>query len=175
MAIPNTLNSEHRAGEIFKDGKVLTVFLVADDNQTDPATETVCLSDWLETAPVVGEIGSLGGDDRWQVVEVQEFRHLDAHVHLAIVTRTDLPEPNREQWLSVRHGKGINLYLDEAQQFLTAELDPDADPPLLTHLITHPYEPKSFKVYFPCNAQASQHFERLHLVDCKFAELAIAA
>jgi hypothetical protein len=155
---------EHLDGATLKATR-LTVFFAADDREIEHWDgEQVFHSEWLELPVVPEELGNMGGSDRWEVLEVVQFAH-DRIVDLAIVHPVDLIEPAREEWLSIKHGEAIYLYLDKDGEFVTGGIGPNESPMIGETLIGFPCKVASFVPYLPVG-RAKEHFERLYVCVC---------
>jgi hypothetical protein len=157
---------ERLEGEVSRAGKRLTVFVAADDGETETWNgETIIKSEWLELPIVVEELGTMGGEesDRWEVLEVVQYAN-DRIIDVAIVHPTALLEPDRAKWLSTQ-GEKLCLYLDQDGEFITAGLRTEVSPRIGEPVTDFPIEIKSWQTYKPIGS-ASEHFKALYVCVC---------
>jgi hypothetical protein len=155
---------ERVEGGILRAGKRLTVFVAADDAETETWNgETIIKSEWLELPIKVEELGTMGDEERWEVLEVVQYAN-DRIIDIAIVHPSALLEPDRAKWLSTQ-GEKLCLYVDEDGEFVTAGLRTDVSPRIGESVTGFPITIKSWQNYKPIGS-ASEHFTRVYVCVC---------
>lgn len=81
------------------------IYQCCDESTVDISVEDSLLTTWSDHPPLVDDLVSMGGDRKWRVVEVSEFKPVAlaediAAVYLVEVHVDGLPVPSKDKWVS---------------------------------------------------------------------------